>query len=117
MDAELAVRTRSDCSAHPTPGSRTAQPSPVAWLGVVSSAVGFLSSLLLWDQPALFIGVTDLALPLLLGIVGIVAARRGEGAARWLGVILGALAVLSCLAVFAALLVHEPFSGTGIEGG
>lgn len=83
----------------------------VGWLGVAAATVGLLLSMILWSQPAIFVGVVDVFVPFALGVGGLIAALRGGKAAKWIGITLAGLTILSCLIVILALMTTTPGAG------
>ena len=78
------------------------------WAGVACGAIGLLLALGLLTKPRILIGSLDIALPVILGVAGIVLALRGQAVQKWIGTITGAVGALLAILVLAILMFDDP---------
>lgn len=74
------------------------------WLGLVAALMGLLLSFTLWSRPMLFIGVTDVAMPLLLAVAGILLVRESRRIIQAIAVLLAIVAIGSSVLVMLGLI-------------
>jgi hypothetical protein len=66
--------------------------------------MGLLLSFTLWSRPMLLIGVTDVALPLILAVAGIVLVREARRFLKAASILLAIAAIGSSLVVMLGLM-------------
>jgi hypothetical protein len=78
------------------------------WAGVACGAIGLLLALGLLTKPRILIGSLDIALPVILGVAGILLALRGQAVQKWIGTITGAIGALLAILALGILMFDDP---------